>query len=241
MSLIFVDFLEKIMLDINGTINNVITSNILSNVKELSKDILFLKTHQTNSTFQFNKDYVNEKLYNLLTKLYPMGEIINCSKHGDIMIKRHQKKTILFENKYYSTNVQKYEVLKFIRDCDEQNCSGILLSQNTGICTKDNFQIDIQNNNVLIYIHNCNYDEYKIQSCVSLIDHLTDILSRIKNDTNNNIVSDELLLDINQEFQHFINQKDTLINFIKETNKEIFNQINNIELPCLYNFLSTKH
>ena len=69
-------------------------------------------------------------------------------------IKRHQKKTILFENKYYSTNVQKYEVLKFIRDCDEQNCSGILLSQNTGICTKDNFQIDIQNNNVLIYIHN---------------------------------------------------------------------------------------
>ena len=51
MSLIFVDFLEKIMLDINGTINNVITSDILSNVKELSKDILFLKTHQTNPTF----------------------------------------------------------------------------------------------------------------------------------------------------------------------------------------------
>ena len=402
MNLIFVDFLEKIMLDINGTINNVITSDILLNVKELSKDILSLKTQQTNSTFQFDKeinnillkmneikkDYVDEvktlinssdntnilkiidvmdkqneillsktknfindilpksqiqyynqleniimnfreetnknileikinnnnfnidkifekqnhfiteiqqplfsyitsseeritnnvktlsishdkinnelldflkknnslvsknigeigeeKLYNLLTKLYPMGEIINCSnlaKHGDIMIKRYQKKTILFENKHHSTNVQKDEVLKFIRDCDEQNCSGLLLSQNTGICTKDNFQIDIQNNNVLIYIHNCNYDEYKIQSCVSLIDHLTDILSRIKNDTNNNIVSDELLLDINQEFQHFINQKDTLINFIKETNKKIFNQITNIELPCLHKYLSTK-
>ena len=239
MSLIFVDFLEKIMLDINGTINNVITSNILSNVKELSKDILFLKTHQTNPTFQFNKDYVNEKLYNLLTKLYPMGEIINCSKHGDIIIKRHQKKTILFENKYYSTNVQKDEVLTFIRNCDEQNCSGILLSQNTEICTKDNFQIDIQNNNVLIYIHNCNYDEYKIQSCVSLIDHLTDILLQVNNNTN--IISNELLLNINQDFQHFINQKDALIILVKETNKEIFNQINNIELPCLYNFLSTKH
>ena len=417
MNLIFIDFLEKIMNDINGTINNVITNDILSNVKELSKEIISLKTIQTNSTSQFQndllnvkesvnklnseisnnilskmneikKDYVDdlktiinsnektnvlktieimdkqndilltktinfinevlpksqiqyynqlesiiktfreetnknmleiktnktelniekiaeifeqkqnhfitsvqqpllnyikilsedtkininsqekvndelldflkrnnslvsknigeigeEKLYNLLTKIYPNGEIINCSnlaKHGDIIMKRNQKKSILFENKHHSANVPKDEVLKFIRDCEEQNCSGLLLSQNTGISNKSNFQIDIQENNVLIYIHNCNYDEYKIQSCVSLIDHLTEILSQIKKETNKNIISDELLLEINQEFQNFLNQKETVINFIKESNKKIINQITDIELPSLHKLLSTK-
>ena len=39
MNLIFVDFLEKIMTDINGTINNVITNYILDNVKDMSKEI----------------------------------------------------------------------------------------------------------------------------------------------------------------------------------------------------------
>jgi len=428
MNLIFIDFLEKIMNDINGTINNVITNDILSNVKEISKEIISLKTIQTNSTSQFQndllnvkesvsklnseisnnilskmneikKDYVDdlktiinsnektnvlktieimdkqndilltktinfinevlpksqiqyynqlegiiktfreetnknmleiktnkaelnigkiaeifeqkqnhfitsvqqpllnyitsseerltnniktlsedtkininsqekvndelleflkknnslvsknigeigeEKLYNLLTKIYPNGEIINCSnlaKHGDIILKRNHKKSILFENKQHSANVPKDEVLKFIRDCEEQNCSGLLLSQNTGISNKSNFQIDIQENNVLIYIHNCNYDEYKIQSCVSLIDHLTDILSQIKKETNKNIISDELLLEINQEFQNFLNQKETVINFIKESNKKIINQITDIELPSLHKLLSTK-
>ena len=155
-------------------------------------------------------------------------------------MKRLQKTSILFENKHHSSNVPKDEVLKFIRDCEEQNCSGLLLSQNTGISNKMNFQIDIQNNNVLIYIHNCNYDEYKIQSCVSLIDHLSDILSQIKKETNKNIISDELLLEINQEFQNFLNQKETLINFIKESNKKIINQITDIELPSLHKLLSTK-
>ena len=46
MNLIFVDFLEKIMTDINGTINNVITNDILANVKDMSKEIASLKSIQ---------------------------------------------------------------------------------------------------------------------------------------------------------------------------------------------------
>ena len=48
------------------------------------------------------------------------------------------------------------------------------------------------------------------------------------------------LFDINQEFQTFINQKETLINFIKDTNKKIINQITDFELPSLNKLLSTK-
>ena len=49
MNLIFVDFLEKIMTDINGTINNVITNDILANVKDMSKEIASLKSIQITS------------------------------------------------------------------------------------------------------------------------------------------------------------------------------------------------
>ena len=203
----------------------------------------FLKKNNTSTSSNIG-NISEEKLLVVLTKIYPNAELIDCSgksKHGDILMKRNLKKNILFENKNYSKNVPKEEVLKFIRDCDEQLCSGIMISQQSGISTKNNFQIDIQNNNILIYLHNCNYDEYKIDSCVLLIDHLSDILSQIKSQACNNIISDEILLEINQEFTSFINQKETLMNFIKESNKKILNHLNDLELPSLHKLLATKY
>ena len=40
-------------------------------------------------------------------------------------------------------NVSKKEVEKFIYDTEQQNYSGIIMSQKTGITLKNNFQIDI--------------------------------------------------------------------------------------------------
>jgi hypothetical protein len=220
------------------------TNNNLTNQERLNEHFTDYIKKNTSLVSKNIGEIGEEKLILLLNKIYPNAEIIDCSnqaKHGDILMKRNLKKNILFENKNHSRNVPKDEVLKFIRDCDEQNCSGVMLSQQTGISNKNDFQIDIQNNNVLIYIHNCEYDEFKIQSCVSLIDHLTEILSQIKKDKNNNIISDEILLEINQEFQTFLNQKETLVNFIKDTNKKIINQITDLELPSLHKLLSTKY
>ena len=240
---------------------NYITSSedrITNNIKVLSENTIlnntsqdkvndqlmeFLKRNNTSTSSNIG-NLSEEKLLVVLTKIYPNAELIDCSgksKHGDILMKRNLKKNILFENKNYSKNVPKEEVLKFIRDCDEQLCSGIMISEQSGISTKNNFQIDIQNNNILIYLHNCNYDEYKIDSCVLLIDHLSDILSQIKKQASNNIISDEILLEINQEFTSFINQKETLMNFIKESNKKILNHLNDLELPSLHKLLATKY
>jgi hypothetical protein len=49
------------------------------------------------------------------------------------------------------------------------------------------------------------------------------------------------LLEINQEFTTFLNQKETLMNFIKESNKKILNHLNDLELPSLHKLLSTKY
>lgn len=69
------------------------------------------------------------------------------------MVKRNNKPIILLENKSYQNPVSKEEVVKFLRDIEYQNYCGIMLSQTSNISTKENFQIDIVNNNVVLYVN----------------------------------------------------------------------------------------
>ena len=248
----FIDLIENIQKDITGNLNTTISRDILSTIKDLSSELSKeLSTELTQFQTDFTKlktDYIGKlnegKLFIVLNNLYPNHEIIDCSnksKHGDIILRRQTYKDVIFENKHYTSNVPKEDVFKFIRDCEEQNSSGILLSNCSGISNKNNFQIDITTeNNVLIYIHKAEYDEFKIQTAVNIIDHITTILNQIKKETNKNIITDDIMIDINQEFQTFLNQKETLINLIRETNKKIISQITDIELPSLQKLLSSK-
>ena len=63
------------------------------------------------------------------------------------------------------------EVKKFIRFIIEEKCNGVFLSQNSGITSKQNFQIDMCNNNILIYLHNVAYDPTIIKTAIDIIDH----------------------------------------------------------------------
>lgn len=130
----------------------------------------------TNFTNQFQnsskKGNISEQfLKNVLTNAFPNTEIKSTSKtskSGDFILE-HCIGSILIENKDYSENVPKDEVNKFIRDVQENNTHGILLSQKTGIVNKENFHIDVNNGKAIIYLHNVNYDASLIQIAVSII------------------------------------------------------------------------
>ena len=113
-----------------------------------------------------------------------------------------------------------------------------MISHTSGIATKNNFQIDIYDKNVLLYLHNTNYNEDIIYTAINILDYLTDKLSNIDPSIYTPL-TDIQLLDINQEFQTFLNQKETIINYIRETNKKLVQQILDMELPSLNNFLTT--
>ena len=201
----------------------------------------FLNKYNTNNSTNIGK-LGEDKLCGVLNKLYPSSHIENTSsksKQGDFILKRNNLIDILFENKQYTNNVPKDEVLKFIRDCDENNFSGIMISNTSGIATKNNFQIDIHDKNILIYLHNTNYNEDIIHTAVDVLDYLSNAISNI-DPSNFNPLTDEQLLDINQEFQTFINQKETIINYIRDTNKKLIQQLLDIELPSLHKYLSSK-
>ena len=56
----------------------------------------------------------------------------------------------------------------------------------------------------------------------------------------NNILSDELLETINNEYSTFANKKEMFLTHLKESNKKSIDMINEFELPSLCTFLSSK-
>lgn len=95
-------------------------------------------------------------------------------------MKRKDKPAILFENKNYDRNVGQEEVRKFLRDIEIQNCSGIMLAQHYGITNKSNYEIELHDNNVLVYLHNVEYNADKIKAAVDIIDHFKSCLNELE-------------------------------------------------------------
>jgi hypothetical protein len=245
----------------NNTILNIqeyimkylsLTENRLNNNLEQLKDI-----SNKNSTLQekmvddftlyLNKYKISSikgtqgenKLYNLINKEYSSAELENTSgktNMGDMILKRVNKQNILIETKEYSVNVKVDEVAKFIKDVNKNECSGIFLSQTSGIVGKDHFQIDINGDNILIFIHNAEYDISKIKLAINTIDFLLD---KIKSKNNNDIkISSDLLNNINIEYKKFLAQKDKLIMDLKDYYKKTSDQYSEFNISSLDLLLS---
>jgi len=184
-------------------------------------------------------------LFNILQSLYSTAQIESVGEQketGDIMLTRKNKPTILIENKNWNKNVIQDEVKKFIRDVETQNCCGLFLSQNFGIANKENFEININNGNVLLYVHEVNNDAEKIKIAIDIIDNFKLKLDEmiVSNGDGYNI-DKEILDEINKEYQMFATQKLLQIKTVKDFSSKMIKQLEEIQLPCLEHFLSTKY
>lgn len=194
----------------------------------------------------FKGQYGENYLFNILVQLYPSAEVLKTTglkASGDMILKREGKAAIMVENKDYSSNVTNDEINKFIRDIDEKKMHGIFLSQRTGIISKHNFQIDVHKGFVLVYIHNAEYSQEKIQIAVNMIDTLHSRLDEIQEKTTSceNMIPTEVLNDIYKEYQDFVTQRDALISLIKESNKKILSSVEEFKFTCLNRYLSAKY
>lgn len=188
--------------------------------------------------------YGEQNLSSVLNSIYQNAEITNTTgikASGDLIMKRYEKPTILFENKEYDNNIPKDEIAKFIRDIDTQNVNGIFISQNSGIAFKQNFQIDVNKGNVLVYIQNCEYSVDKIKIAVDIIDSLSFKIQELNTDDESNTISKDVLDDINEEYQAFITQKENMIMLLKDFQKKMNTQIEELKLPVLDKYLEPKY
>jgi hypothetical protein len=230
---------ERITNNINAI--KEMSSNSISSQSVVQDELkIFLSKYSASS----NKGkYGENNLCSVLTSLFPSSEIKNTSgtkASGDFIMKRMDKPNILFENKDYSHNINKEEVAKFIRDVETQNMNGIFVSQYSGISFKNNFHIDVNKGNILVYIQHCEYSPDKIRIATDIIDFLYNKVRELKLDETNNIPK-EVLDDINEEYQIFIQQKEAMTMNLRAFHKTMNTQIDAIKLPSLDKYLITKY
>ena len=199
----------------------------------------FLNKYKNNSSLKGK--FSENLLHKVIIQMFPTAEIADTSKMvhtGDLVVKRENKDSIIFENKDYADNVSAEEVNKFIGDCEKQGMHGIILSQNTGIASKKNYHIDIKKGKVLVYVHHVDYSQYKIQIAVDIIDTLAEKLKDTVAEKENTM-SKEVLAEINAEFARFVLQKEAVITVVKDCQKKIIDEIKNISFPSLERYLSS--
>lgn len=202
----------------------------------------FLNKYKNNSSL---KGSVSEnELYFMLQSIMPGDEIIRVS--GDtatcdfkVNRKNKEKPTILFENKDYNRNVSTDEVLKFERDIQLQKLHGIFISQKTPITYKDNFEIDIINGLIHVYIPNCQYDTNKLKIGVDIIDILSskiDIINNTNIDENYSTNKKEIE-ELADEYRNFCIGKLSIQETVKMMSKQLLDKLEEIQLPKIKNIL----
>ena len=216
-----------------------------NNDKIMSELSEFLSKYKTSS--QFKGQCSENMLENLLNKMYPTGEVTNTTAlkaSGDFILRRPHKQPIMFENKNYEANINLDETKKFLRDVNEQKINAIMLSQYSGIVSKPNGFIEIHDGKVIIYLHNVDYSQEKIKMAVDIVDNLSDKLEELNamdGDESGIIIKKDVLDRINDQFQIFLSQKEQLILTLKEMNKKLLYQVEELKMPDLSMFLNDKY
>ena len=231
--------------------------NKLLNINEISKsnkEILSSQNDKLNNLLNrfensSNKGKMSENLVlNTLKTMYPNAEIYSVGQTKetcDIMLVRNNKPKILVENKDWRRPVIQEEVKKFMRDIELQKCCGLFLSQNTTITTKDNFEINVHDGNVLVYVHCANNEPEKIKIALDIIDAFYNTLKLLDDDAcseeNMNAISKELTDHINAEYQNFLSKKNKTIKMAKEFIQTLIKQLEEFTVPSLETYLSSKY
>ena len=255
-----INSITQTMVQSQTTVLSLLTSsesrieNKINEIKEMSSvNISSNQTLQANVTDMLKKfEKSNTKgtvsecvVYNILLSMFPYAQIDHVGgeqkETGDIMIIRDDKPKILIENKdHASCNVPRIDVDKFIRDCEIQNCSGIMFAQHRGISNKKNFELNINNGNVLLYVHEVNFDRDKIKMAIDVVEHFKMKIDETFNNDADCHIDKDVLVEINRDFTNYVSHKHNMMKLLKDFNDKMGLSINELKLPALEKYLSPK-
>jgi len=257
--------------NVKTTIHTQILSTIHENRNEISdlktsvsslKDVLFdfnkenvdtqnkMNTkiiHEIGDLIHSSHKYPNSNdssIQIIFNQMYNSSEVFKLKEYENrnlFFMKRFQKPQIIIESKSKDENISMDEIQDFNKIVQQHNCNGIFLSQTSGISTKNNFQIEYQRGNIIVYLHKVDFSPEKIKIAVDIIDSLSLKLKEFNNIHDENTIPKPILDDINKEYQLFIGQKEALVNIYKDCQKKVLSQIDEIRFPCLDKYLSTKY
>lgn len=180
-------------------------------------------------------------IQSVITNLYTSGETTRYKNMSNtLLLKRKYKPLICLKTSDSEDNLSTDVSEELIMNIDDERCHGILMSQNSGISNKDHFEIELHTNNIIVYLHKVNYDETTIKTAVDIIDHLSSKLNFLKSNIHNKelTISKDIMDSINNEYHMFISQKNAVVEVLKENQKRVFSQLDELKMPCLDKYLS---
>ena len=213
------------------------------NIQETLRNEMLDFLNKYKNSPQFKGNVAEIELQHMLLSIMPSDEVIRVSSDTatcDFRVNRKdpKKPSILFENKYYKNrSATTDEVKKFERDVQLQKIHGVFISQESPITYKDNFQIDIINGLIHVYIPNANYEAEKLKIAVDIIDNLSLRLADLIKDNDEYSISKEDIDDLAEDFKSFGIQKIQMLDTIKSVNKQLTDKLEDIQLPRFKKFL----
>jgi len=237
MNNIFIDILRKIPShSING--NRHQFQEKLTN--ELS---IFLNKYKHTSTIcETSSLKQNMELYHILQRVVGSDELISISNDVAIVNRLDSTKpSILFVNKDSVHIATTEEVRKFERDVQTQKKHGIFISQKTFVTFKTDFQIDIINGFIHLYISEANYDTTKLKTAIDIVDSLSSKLEEIANVSGATEktypLHKEELDELAEDYRIFGLQKSSIIDMVKQMNKQLLDRLEELQLPKIKKLL----
>ena len=237
MNNIFIDILRKMPShNING--NRHQFQEKLTN--ELS--IFLNKYKHTSTIYETSSLKQNMELYHILQRVVGSDELIAISNDVAIVNRLDSTKpSILFVNKDSDQVATTEEVRKFERDVQTQKKHSIFISQKTFVTFKTDFQIDIINGFIHLYISEANYDTTKIRTAIDIVDSLSSKLEAIANASGTTEktypLHKEDLDELAEDYRIFGLQKSSIIDMVKQMNKQLIDKLEEFQLPKIKKLL----
>ena len=268
MNLLIIDVMEKITFSNQEThpiISNQFqqllqnTNDNMSNVTTMVTTLQQLYTSQLQEKKSIQDTPHNQthnvvELCALFTKMFPIADIkkaVSEPNYQTLYMKRFRKSPLYVCMMDEYDNIGKDKMVHALRDFGQYEGCGIFISQKTGFVDKTDFQLDVHNNNIVVYIHQfcknpTEQDEniYKLQMAIQMVDHFMEKWGEIHNNDANNdgvSISKEILEKINNEYQLFLHQKVSMCEVIKETQKKLTQQVDDMKFPFLEGYLTTHY
>jgi hypothetical protein len=232
---------RNLLIDIEYKINKMNEHNndivlLLQNSVNEYKQLYIEQENKSINNSSIKGKIGEDKLQTILIQMYNDIEIETTTIGGCCDYHMHfDFGLVLVETKDYKKNIPLQEIEKFIDDITRYNSHGLFLSQHSGICGKKNFQIDIHNNNILVYIHYVQYNPDIIHIGIDIIQHFNKTLHNV--DTN--IIIDKSTLEaIHNEYIKYSNQIDEYKEEIKHRYIKDIKQFDNMKFRELSLYLS---
>jgi uncharacterized protein YqfB (UPF0267 family) len=115
-----------------------------------------------------------------------------------------------------------------------------MLAQHKGITNKQNFEIQINNGNVLLYVHEVNFDNDKIKTAIEIVEHFKIKLDELGSNDQDCMIEKNVLDEINKEFINYVNQKSNMTKLLKDFSEKMNLSIIDLKLPSLEKYLSSR-